>query len=239
MPYVLEGRTRFITNAGGINPVAAGRAVVGAARSLGVSGVKVATVVGDDVRGRASELGLPGDALFASAYLGARPIVEALDAGAQVVITGRVADPSLFLAPLVHELGWAWDDWDRLAAGTVVGHLCECSGQSTGGNFSGEWWTIPEPWKFAYPIAECEPDGTAVLTKAPGTGGRVDFDTVRHQLLYEVHDPAAYVTPDVVADFTSLQLTDVGPDRVRVSGGRGRASTDTYKVLLAWPFGWS
>ena len=155
------------------------------------------------------------------------------------MITGRVADPSLFLAPLAHEFGWSWDDWDRLAAGTVVGHLCECSGQSTGGNFSGDWWTIAEPWKFAYPIAECEPDGTAVLTKAPGTGGRVDFDTVRHQLLYEVHDPAAYVTPDVVADFTSLRLDDLGGDRVRLSGMRGLAATGSYKLLVAYPYGWA
>src|SRR5436305_14538922 len=122
MPFLLDGRTRFVTNAGGINPVAAGRAVIAAARSMGVTGLKVATVVGDDVRGRADELGLPSDSLFASAYLGARPIVEALDAGAQVVITGRVADASLFLAPLVHEFGWAWDDFDLLAAGVVVGH---------------------------------------------------------------------------------------------------------------------
>src|SRR5205807_8473753 len=208
MPYVLEGRTRFITNAGGINPVAAGRAVVGAARSLGVSGIKVATVVGDDVRPRAAELGLPDDALFASAYLGARPIVQALDAGADVVVTGRVADASLFLAPLVHEHGWAWDDWDRLAAGVVVGHLLECSGQVTGGNYSGRWWENPDPLRIAFPIAEVGADGGAVITKPEKAGGMVTFDTVREQLLYEVHDPTRYISPDVVADFTSPTLTD-------------------------------
>jgi len=241
MPHVLDGRTRFVTNAGGINPVAAGRAVVGAARSLGVSGVKVATVVGDDVRGRASELGLPGDALFASAYLGARPIVEALDAGAQVVITGRVADASLFLAPLVHELGWAWDDWDRLAAGVVVGHLLECSGQVTGGNYSGRWWENPDPVRIAFPIAEVEADGTTVITKPPQAGGMVTFDTVREQLLYEVHDPAHYFSPDVVADFTSLRLEDLGGDRVRVSGTRAASppTTDTYKGLVCTAAGWA
>ena len=257
LPHVAAGRTKVITNAGGINPVAAGRAAVAAARKAGVSGVRIATIVGDDLHGRLDELldsgaslanaetGAPWDAypsdtvLFASAYLGAAPIVDALRQGADVVITGRVADPSLFLAPLIHEHGWAADDWDRLAAGIAVGHLCECSGQSTGGNFSGDWWTIAEPWHLAYPIAECEPDGTAVLTKAPGTGGRVDFDTVRHQLLYEVHDPGAYVTPDVVADFTSLRLDDLGDDRVRVSGARGRPATDTYKALLAYPYGWA
>ena len=251
------GRTKVITNAGGINPVAAGRAAVAVARELGLGGLKVATVVGDDVTGRLGDLAAGGglanletgegwdgfghadEVLFASAYLGARPIVEALADGADVVITGRVADPSLFLAPLVHEHGWAADDWDRLAAGIALGHLCECSGQSTGGNFSGEWWTIVEPWKLAYPIAECESDGSFVLTKAPGTGGRVDFDTVRHQLLYEVHDPSAYLTPDVVADFTSLRLSEVGPDRVAVTGARGRPATATYKALVAHPAGWA
>ena len=257
LPHVAAGRTKVITNAGGINPVAAGRAAVAAARKAGVSGVRIATVVGDDLHGRLDELRASGASLanaetgeewdaypsdtvlFASAYLGAAPIVDALRQGADVVITGRVADPSLFLAPLIHEHGWALDDWDRLAAGIAVGHLCECSGQSTGGNFSGDWWTIPEPWRLAYPIAECEADGSAVITKAPGTGGRVDFDTVRHQLLYEVHDPAAYVTPDVVADFTSLRLEELGDDRVRVSGARGHAATETYKALLAYPYGWA
>ena len=140
LPDVLEGRTKVITNAGGINPIAAGRAVADTVKALGGSGVTVATVVGDDVRQRAADLGLPDDALFANAYLGARPIVDALAGGAQIVVTGRVADASLFVAPLVHEFGWAWDDWDRLAAGVVVGHLLECSGQVTGGNYSGAWW---------------------------------------------------------------------------------------------------
>ncbi len=159
LPWIADGRTRFITNAGGINPVAAGRAVVDTLKRLGASGLKVATVVGDDVRPHAAALGLPEDALFANAYLGARPIFDALDAGAHVVVTGRVADASLFLAPLVHEFGWAWDDWDRLAAGVVVGHLLECSGQVAGGNYSGAWWENPDPLRIAFPIAEVEPDG--------------------------------------------------------------------------------
>jgi hypothetical protein len=241
MPFLLDGRTRFITNAGGINPVAAGRAVISAARSLGVGGLKVATVVGDDVRPRAAELGLPDDALFASAYLGARPIVEALDAGAQVVITGRVADASLFLAPLVHEFGWAWDDFDSLAAGVVVGHLLECSGQVTGGNYSGRWWENPDPTRIAFPLAAVEPDGSAIISKPEDTGGMITFDTVREQLLYEVHDPSHYFSPDVVADFTSLQLEDLGDDRVRVSGTRAATppSTDTYKGLVCTPAGYA
>src|SRR3954462_5779964 len=235
MPYVLDGRTRFITNAGGINPVAAGRAVIGAARSLGASGIKVAPVGGDDVRARASELGLADDALFASAFLGSRPIVEALDAGAHVVITGRVADASLFLAPLVHEFGWAWDDWDRLAAGVVVGHLLECSGQVTGGNYSGRWWENADPGHIGFPLAEVETDGSAVITKPSGTGGMVTFDTVREQLLYEVHDPARYLNPDVTADFTSLRVDDLGGDRVRVSAPRGLPAPPTYKGLVCTP----
>ncbi len=256
MPYVASGRTKVITNAGGINPVAAGQEAAKVAAQLGLSGLRIATVSGDDLMPRLGDLAappggltnaetgepwrdFPGPALFASAYLGARPIVAALADGADIVITGRVADPSLFLAPLMHEYGWAAHDWNLLAAGTAIGHLCECSGQSTGGNYSGDWWTIAQPWNLAYPIAECEPDGTAVITKPPGTGGRVDFDTVRHQLLYEVHDPAAYVTPDVVADFTALRLDDLGGDRVRVSGARGRHATGTYKALACYPAGWS
>jgi hypothetical protein len=238
LPHVLEGRTRFITNAGGINPVAAGRAVMAAAKAAGVSGLKIATVVGDDVRGRAAELGLPDDALFANAYLGARPIVDALEHGAQVVITGRVADASLFAAPLIHEFGWAWDDWDRLAAGVVVGHLLECSGQITGGNYSGQWWTNPDPTRIGFPIGEVEADGSVVITKPEKTGGFVTFDTVREQLLYEVHDPARYLNPDVVADFTSLTLTDEGEDRVRVTGTRGTTAPPTYKGLVCTPAGW-
>ncbi len=154
-------------------------------------------------------------------------------------MTGRVADASLFLAPLVHEHKWAWDDWDRLAAGVVIGHLLECSGQVAGGNYSGPWWTNPDPLRIAFPIGECEADGSAVITKPPQSGGMVTFDTVREQLLYEVHDPAAYLNPDVTADFTSLTLTDLGPDRVRVSGTRGRPAPPTYKGLVCTPAGWA
>ena len=182
---------------------------------------------------------LPDAPLFASAYLGAFPIAEALAEGADVVITGRVADAALFLGPLIHEHGWTRDDWDHLSAGILVGHLLECSGQVAGGNFSGEWWTIPEPWNLPYPIAEVTADGTAVITKPAASGGRVDVDTVRHQLLYEVHDPAAYFSPDVVADFTSAQFEDLGADRVQVSDVRGNPATDTYKALLAYHAGWA
>ena len=193
LPWIVDGRTRFITNAGGINPVAASRAVVDGLRA----------------------------------------------AGADIVITGRVADASLFLAPLVHEFGWSWDDWDRLAAGVTIGHLLECSAQVTGGNYSGAWWEHGDFSEPGFPIAECAASGDAVITKPAGTGGVVSFDTVREQLLYEVHDPAAYLNPDVTADFTSVQLEDLGDDRVRVHDVRGAAAPVTYKGLVCTPAGYS
>jgi len=257
LPFVADGRTKIITNAGGINPHAAANAAVEIARKLGVTGITIATVVGDDVLGRLPQLhaeqaqsfahldtgeafaAFPGSPLFASAYLGARPIVDALAQGADIVITGRVADASLFLAPLVHEHGWRWDDWDRLAAGILVGHLLECSGQSIGGNYSGDWWALPHPWDLPYPIATVAADGTAVISKPRGSGGRVSTDTLRHQLLYEVHDPARYLSPDVVADFASARFEDLPDDRVRITEVRGAPATDTYKLLLSSHAGWA
>jgi hypothetical protein len=257
LPFVADGRTKVITNAGGINPAAAARAAMDTARSMGVTGIKIATVLGDDVLTRLDTLhgeqgqslahldtgdafeAMPAPPLLAAAYLGARPIADALAQGADIVITGRVADASLFLAPLAYEHGWAWDDWDRLAAGILVGHLLECSGQSLGGNYSGDWWALPHPWDLPYPIARVEADGTAVITKPAGSGGRVSTDTLRHQLLYEVHDPARYLSPDVVADFTSADFEDLPDDRVRITHVRGTPATDTYKLLLAHHAGWA
>jgi hypothetical protein len=257
LPTVAAGRTKIVTNAGGINPAAAARAAIDAARDLGLSGLKIATVLGDDLMNRVDDLRaagqtlahldtaanydeFPGSPLFASAYLGARPIVDALARGADVVITGRVADAALFLGPIAFEHGWSFDDWDRLAAGTLVGHLLECSGQSAGGNFSGVgWWDEPHPWDLPYPIAEVDADGTAVITKPEASGGTVTFDTVRQQLLYEVHDPAAYLSPDVVADFASATFEDLGDDRVRVTGVHGRPATATYKALFAYRAGFA
>lgn len=243
LPAVAEGRTTVITNAGGINPMAAARMITLAARQYGMTDLRIATVLGDDVRGH-PELHPPGfpapdDLLFANAYLGARPIVAALEAGAGLVITGRVADAALFLAPLVHRHGWGWRDWDLLAAGAVVGHLLECSGQVTGGNHGGRWWEVPQPWHFGFPLADVAADGTAWVSKPAGTGGAVTFDTVRQQLLYEVHDPAAYVTPDVVVDMTTLSLDDLGADRVGVTGASGRPATGRYKVVGATAGGWA
>jgi hypothetical protein len=227
LPYVAERGTRWITNAGGVNPIAAHRLAVEAARPFGV---QVGLVFAD--------LPATGE-LGNEVYLGAAGVVEALDRGARVVITGRVADAALFLAPAVFEHGWAWDDWDRLAAGVVVGHLLECSAQASGGNYSGDWWNTSDPGRVGLPIAEVDADGTAVVTKPEGSAGRVSFDTVREQLLYEVHDPAAYIAPDVVADFTTVRLDEVGPDRVSVSGVRGRPRPDTLKGLSFRSAGWA
>lgn len=237
---------RIVTNAGAANPRAAARAVVEVARELGLRGLRVAAVAGDDVldllpadtplaetSGTLGELG--SRVLSANAYIGAAPIVEALQAGADVVITGRAADPSLFLAPLVHELGWAMDDWTRLGRGTLVGHLLECAGQVTGGYFADPGYKdVADLARLGFPLAEVDDDGTAVITKVAGSGGCVSEATCKEQLLYEIHDPARYFTPDVIADFSAVEVREVAPDRVRVSGARGHARPDTLKVSVGY-----
>jgi hypothetical protein len=255
LPVAREHGIRIITNAGGINPAAAAAAARQVAAELGMPGLRVATVSGDDLSARIDELRDGGVDLrnmdtgadlgsirdrivFGVAYLGAGPVVEALERGADVVVTGRVADASLFVAPLVHELGWAWDDWDRLATGVVLGHLMECSGQATGGNFSGDWWNIPDLDRIGYPVCEVAEDGSALLTKPPGTGGRVSVDTVAEQLLYEVLDPRRYLNPDVVADFTTVRLAEAGADTVSVSGVRGSPRPEQLKAILGYLDGW-
>jgi hypothetical protein len=229
LPYVVERGTKLVTNAGGFNPIAAHQRAVAAARAAGASGIKIGVVeFGRPVAPRRDRDPQP----FAEqVYLGAAGVVAALERGADIVITGRVADAALFLAPLVHEYGWAWDDWDRLAAGVVVGHLLECSGQAMGGNYSGDWWNLLDFTRIGLPIAEVDADGTAVITKPAGTSGRVSFDTVREQLLYEVHDPAAYVSPDVVVDLTAVELVDLADDRVVVTGARGAPRPAQLKGL--------
>lgn len=235
LPHLAGGGMRLITNGGALNPIAGHQHVVAAARAAGYEGLRVGLVV-HEAPPAPAPAGEP-DALAEIAYLGAAGIVEALAGGADLVITGRVADAALFLAPAVHEHAWRWDDWDRLAAGVVVGHLLECTTQVTGGNYSGDWWDTVDLARLAPPIAEVEADGSAVVTKPPGTGGRVSFDTVREQLLYEVHDPTAYVTPDVVADFTSVRMDDLGHDRVRVSGARGAPRPEQLRCLRFSPGG--
>ncbi len=249
---VSESKTKFVTNAGGINPSGAAAVVASIATKMGFGDLEIATVQGSDFADRLPEFkeasgGFPHirtgapcpfeNIAFAAAYLGAFPIAEALDSGARVVVTGRVADASLFVGPLIHSYGWKRDDIDRLAAGAVVGHLLECSTQVSGGNLSGPWRQIPDPAHIAFPLAEVEADGAAVISKAEG-GGVVSFESVRQQLLYEVGDPRRYLTPDCVADFTSVVLEDLGNDRVAVSGAKGAPATDTYKALLCAPGGW-
>jgi hypothetical protein len=255
-PLAARHGVKFVLNAGGLNPEGAREAIARLFRERGWRAT-IATVTGDSVLERLGEFVGAGESLahletgadlaavqdrmlFANAYLGAAPIVEALARGADIVLTGRVADAALVLGPLVHELGWRWEDWDRLAAGLAVGHLLECSGQGSGGNFgsAGAWAEIPDYAHLGYPIAEVREDGSALLTKAPGTGGRVSFDTVRQQLLYEVHDPHAYVSPDVVLDIGTLRLADEGGDRVRISGASGAPRPARLKVVGGYHDGW-
>lgn len=255
-PLAAKHGVKFILNAGGLNPQGAREAIARAFRDKGWKAA-IATVSGDSVLERLDELRAAGEPLahmdtgaaldtvrsrmlFANAYLGAQPIVRALEQGADIVLTGRVADAALSLAPIVHELGWKWDDWDRLAQGLTVGHLLECSGQGSGGNFGSaeEWARIPDYAHLGYPIAEVSADGAALFTKAPGTGGRISFDTLRQQLLYEVHNPHAYFSPDVVLDMGTLAFDDQGGDRVRVTGASGAARPVRLKIVGGYQDGW-
>jgi len=255
-PLAAKRGVKFILNAGGLNPQGAREAIARTFREKGWQAT-IATVSGDSALERLDELRAAGEPLahmdtgaaldtvrsrmlFANAYLGAQPIVRALEQGADIVLTGRVADAALSLAPLVHELGWKWDDWDRLALGLTVGHLLECSGQGAGGNFgsAAEWAGIPDYAHLGYPIAEVGADASALFTKAPGTGGRVSFDTLRQQLLYEVHNPHAYVSPDVVLDMGTLTLEDQGNDQVKVTGAAGAPRPAQLKIVGGYHDGW-
>src|SRR5262245_50661773 len=249
-----QPRLKVVTNAGGMNPAACAARARDVLARAGLADRAVATVSGDDLLPRLDELLRQGHALAhldtgaplasvrprvvsANAYLGARPIAEALGQGAAVVITGRVADASLPVAPAVDEVGWAWDDWDRLSAATVAGHLIECGAQATGGLWCN--WQETDLAEVGYPVAEVEADGSFEITKPPGSGGAVNVETVAEQLLYEVGDPAEYLTPDVTADFTTVRLTEVGRDSVRVEGAKGKPATDSYKVSCAYRDGWT
>ncbi|HEX8142485.1 MAG TPA: acyclic terpene utilization AtuA family protein [Pyrinomonadaceae bacterium] len=256
LPRCVERNIRVTANAGGVNVEGCAGAVRETARELGLAGkLRIGIVTGDDIMGRIDELlarGLElrnmdtGEPLStvreriqsANAYLGAWPMVEALDGGAQVVITGRATDTGLTLAPLIHEFGWANSDWDRLSAGTIAGHIIECGAQSSGGNCQYDWRSIPDLANVGFPIVEASPDGTFIVTKHEGTGGRVNVPGVKEQLLYEMGDPHEYITPDCVADFTTIRLEDAGPDRVRVYGIEGSPATEFLKVSISYSAGY-
>jgi hypothetical protein len=250
LPKLLAKGIKVVANAGGVNPLACKDALMASLARHGARGVKVAVVEGDDCLGlidgwmaRGEKLanmdtGAPLAAVrdrvtSANVYIGAFPVAEALAQGAQIVITGRLTDPGLVLGPLIHEFGWQPGQWDLLAAGTLAGHIVECGAQCTGGNYT-DWRRVPDLARVGYPIVECAPDGTFTVTKHAGTGGLVDVSAVAHQLVYEMGDPKNYVTPDCIADFSSIRLAQDGPDRVRCSGVRGRPATPTYKVSLSY-----
>src|SRR5215831_15497694 len=233
-----ERNVKVIANAGGVNPTACAQAVLKAA-----PGLKVSVVLGDDVFGRIDEFRAKGynlcdNILSANAYIGAFPLAEALATGADVVIAGRSTDTALALAPMIHRYGWKPNEYDKLAAGTIAGHIIECGAQCTGGNCQVDWQSIPDMANIGYPIVEAEPDGTFTVTKHAMAGGRVHSDVVKEQLLYELGDPQNYITPDCVADFTSIRLSTAGPDRVRVSGIRGGPRPPPLKLSISDANGW-
>lgn len=250
---IAEKKLRIVTNAGGMNPEALGQAVAELARSQGISGLRVGVVTGDDICDALPELEQSGVSLShldtgesfaairdrvlsANVYLGSEPIAEALRDDAQIVITGRCTDSALALGPLMAHFGWSGDD--ELAAGVVVGHLLECGAQASGGNFAGGWEQVPDLPNIGFPIAHVERSGEFIVTKHPGTGGLVTPAVLKEQLLYEIGDPRAYLTPDVAADFTTLRLEDLGDDQVRVSGVTGHAAPQRLKASLSYEDGW-
>ncbi|HEY3741994.1 MAG TPA: acyclic terpene utilization AtuA family protein [Bryobacteraceae bacterium] len=252
---IMARKVKVIANAGGINPNACRDAIIDVARKQGFAGkLKVGVVAGDDIMDRLDDFIARGIALknmdtgeelstirsrvqSANVYFGAWPVVEALHGGAQIIVTGRCTDTGISLAPMIHEFGWARDDWDKLSAGTIAGHSIECGAQCTGGNCQVDWQTIPDLAGIGYPIVEAEPDGTFTLTKHEHTGGRVTVAGVKEQLVYEMGDPHEYITPDCVADFTTIHLEQAGENRVRFSGIKGRPDTPFYKVSISYANG--
>lgn len=256
LPVCQKKNIRVITNGGGVNPVACSEAILTVAAKLGLKSLKIGVVLGDDILDHIDTFASAGIELrntetgetlqavrsrlqSANVYFGAAPIVEALKKGADIVITGRTTDTGLTLAPMMYEFGWSLTDWDKLAAGTVAGHILECGGQSSGGNFSADWKSVPDLAHIGFPIAEAYPNGEVLITKHENTGGLVSVQTVKEQLVYEIGDPKQYITPDCIADFTSIQLEQSGTNRVRVSGVRGKPATDQYKVSMSYLDGYT
>ena len=256
LPDCKEKGIKIITNGGGVNPRACADAVLEVAKELGIKGLKVGIVLGDNIKERIEgleefgnefinmETGEPistvkDKILSANVYFGAMPIVEALRKGADIVITGRTTDTGLTLAPMIYEFDWREEDSHLMASGTIAGHILECGAQSTGGNFLGDWQSVENMAEIGFPIAEAYPNGEFVITKHEKLGGKVSFETVAEQLLYEIGDPAEYITPDCVADFTSIKLEEVGKNRVRVYGIKGKPATEFYKVSCSYSSGYS
>ena len=256
LPIIKEKNIKVITNGGGVNPVACANAVLNVARDLNIKNLKIGVVIGDNIKDSIDELFAKGATLSnmetgesievvkdkilsANVYFGAFPIVEALEKNADIVITGRTTDTGLTLAPMIYEFGWDKKNYNLLSAGTIAGHILECGAQSSGGNFLGDWQSIPNMAEIGFPIAEAFPNGDVIITKHSNTGGKVSFETVAEQLLYEIGDPKAYITPDCVADFTSIKLEDLGNDRVKVYNISGFKETEFYKVSCSYADGYS
>ncbi len=256
LPIIKEKKIKVITNGGGVNPIACAEAVINVAKDLEIKDLRVGVILGDDINYRIDEIITSGcelnnmdtgesvktikdKLLSANVYFGAFPIVEALKQEADIVITGRTTDTGLTLAPMIYEFGWNKNNYDLLSAGTVAGHILECGAQSSGGNFLGDWESIPNMAEIGFPIAEAYPNGEVIITKHKNTGGRVSFETVAEQLVYEIGDPVQYITPDCVADFTSIKLEGLGSDKVKVYDVKGKPETEFYKVSCSYADGYS
>ncbi len=256
LPVCKEKNIKVITNGGGVNPIACAEAIIDSAKEIGIDNLKIGVVVGDDIKDRIDEIIETGcelnnmetgesikivkdELLSANVYFGAFPIVEALKQGADIVITGRTTDTGLTLAPMIYEFGWEADNYDLLSAGTIAGHILECGAQSTGGNFLGDWQSIENMAEIGFPIAEAYPNGEVVITKHENTGGKVSFETVAEQLVYEIGDPKSYITPDCIANFSTIKLEDLGNNRVKVFDIKGEKDTPTYKVSCSYSSGYS
>ena len=256
LPITKAKGIKIITNGGGVNPQACAEACLQVAKEIGIDTLKIGIVLGDDIKDRIDEITSAGCELLnmedgksiltikekilsANVYFGAFPIVEALKLGADIVITGRTTDTGLTLAPMIYEYGWKADQFNLLSAGTVAGHILECGAQASGGNFLGDWKSIKNFAEIGFPIAEAYPNGEVIITKHDNTGGRVSFETVAEQLVYEIGNPKEYITPDCVADFTSIKLKDLGKNRVKVFDVKGMQATDFYKVSCSYADGYS
>ncbi|RPI14023.1 MAG: DUF1446 domain-containing protein [Ignavibacteriae bacterium] len=256
LPIMQKKKFKVITNGGGVNPLACRDAIFDVARKLGIKDLKIGVVLGDNILDKIDNLlddgvelknmetgesarTIKDNVLSANVYFGAEPVVEALRQGADIIITGRVTDTGLTLAPMIYEFGWSMDDWNKLSAGTIAGHIIECGGQASGGNFLGDWENVPDLARIGFPIVEAYPDGTFYITKHDNTGGLVSVETVSEQLCYEIGDPNEYITPDCVADFTSIHLEAAGKNRVKVFGITGRPKTEFYKVSMSYDDGYS